>query len=366
MPVRNGVSVLGALLVITALLAACAPGSAAPDAGTPTPQAAAPTAGEAAQEAPAGDDETADEPNEVAPTPSPIPTITPAVTTTPIPTPAEPTRPVPTPLPAAERDYELCVSIASDSNGYGHVSFLVPDPDKPSPPVAITYITPIAVPLQQHLDALGLDYLEVRDQSLSAGGLTIESANYLESGQYAQLKRDRCKFVVITPFYPDVAVDLATPDYYVDNLEWLVQGITAASPGSRLLVLNYYQTHRADFSVSNSGRGLREERLQAFNDALAAACQSPGSLGGVPQVECVDIQPWFEDLDPAHVLGETTLEEFEASLHRENGYTVLITDYFDRHPDGTIIGDGIHLSPAGRDRLAEGVANMIFELTGEF
>lgn len=360
MPVRNGVR--GWLLVVVAvLLAACAP-----DASTPAPQVAVPTAGEVAHDAPAGGGATADEPGETAPVSSPLPTVTPAVTTTPIPTPAEPTAAVPTPLPAAERDYELCVSIASDSNGYGHVSFLVPDPDKPSPPVAITYITPIAVPLQQHLDALGLGYLEVRDQSLSAGGLTIESANYLESGQYAQLKRDRCKFVVITPFYPDVAVDLATPDYYVDNLEWLVQGITAASPGSRLLVLNYYQTHRADFSVSNSGRGLREERLQAFNDALAAACQSPDSLGGVPQVECVDISGWFDELDPGHVLGETTLQEFEASLHRENGYTVLITDYFDRYPDGAIVGDGIHLSPEGRDRLAEGVAGVIFALTGEF
>lgn len=338
------------------LLALAACSGAVEAAPSTTPAAETPAAAEPAGQEPA------------APPPSatPPPTLTPAVTSTPIPTVAEPTGSPPTPLPAAKRDYELCVSIASDSNGYGHVSFLVPDPDKAEPPVAITYIKPLAKPLQQHLDALGLSYLEVRDRSLSAGGLTIESANYLESGQYEALKRDRCKFVVITPFYPDVAVDLAPPGYYVENLEWLVQGLTAASPGSRLLVLNFYQTHRADFSVSNSGRGLREERIAAFNEALAQACRDPGSLGGVPQVRCVDIRPFFEDLDPAHVLGETSKADFEASLDRENGYTPLITDYFARYPDGTIVGDGIHMSLAGRDRLAARLAGLIMEMNAEF
>lgn len=273
---------------------------------------------------------------------------------------------VATPLPTDQRNYELCVGIASDSNGYGHVTFQVPDPGTTEAPVVITYITALAVPLQQHLDALGLEYLEVRDHSLSAGGLTIESANYLASGQYGELKRDHCKFVVITPFYPDVAVNLSTPADYIENLEWLVQGITQESPGSRLLVLNYYPTHRADFTVSNSGRGLTPERIAAFNEAIDAACQNTDSIGGVEQVRCIDVRPYFTDLDPAHVLGELTRQDFEAALSRENSYTTIITDYFDRYPEGTITGDGIHLSLAGRDRLAAGLAGVIAEMNGEF
>src|SRR5690606_10640378 len=206
-------------------------------------------------------------------TDTPAPTRTPAITPTPMPTLTETAQTVPTPLPEDQRDYELCVGLASDSNGYGHVTFQRPDTGE----VAITYITPVAVPLQAHLDALGLSYLQVVDRSLSAGGLTIASSNYLESDQYFHLKADRCKFVVVTPFYPDVAVNLSRPQDCINNMSGLLQGLTAASPASRVLVLNFYQTDRAEFTADNSGRGLYPERIDAFNQALEEAC-APGGV----------------------------------------------------------------------------------------
>ena len=292
-----------------------------------------------------------------APTPTASPTV--AISPTPIPTPAvTSTRPVPTPLPTDQRRYNLCVGIASDSNGYGHVTFEVPGGE-----VAIVYITPLWVPLQEHLKALGLSYLEVRDRSLSAGGLTIRSANYRASDQYYLLRRDACQFIIVTPFYPDVAVDLATPEYYVENLRLFVDETTRAAPESTLLILNFYQTDRAAFTVNNMGRGLRPERIAAFNRALAEACAEGGVLAAYEQVRCVDIRPFFEDLGAGHVLGLTTREEFEAMLWRETGYTPAIWAYFEQHPDGTITGDGVHLSLAGRDRLAAGLARLILELS---
>ena len=295
-------------------------------------------------------------------------TETPALLILPTPlfTEAAPTRPVPTPLPADQRGYELCVSIASDSNGYGHASFLVPDPQVTEPQVAIVYLTPLWVPLQASLEALGLAYLPVRDHSQTAGGLTLASANYLESGHYDRLKQERCKFIVITPFYPDVAVDLASPDFYVQNLLLMVDGLTRATPTSRLLVLNFFRTNRAAFTVSNSGRGLRDERIEAFNAALGTTCADPAGLGGYPQVVCVDVTPFFKDMENAHVLGETSQAVFRASLYRENGYTPIIYDYFARYPDGVLIGDGIHLSQAGRERLAQRLAQIIFDLNDDF
>jgi lysophospholipase L1-like esterase len=229
--------------------------------------------------------------------------------------------------------------------------------------VAITYITPLAKPLQAHLDAVGLDYLEVRDRSLSAGGLTIESANYLESDQLARLREDRCQFVVVTPFFPDVAVDLSRPEDYLTNMGHLVNHITRSSPASRILILNFYQANPAEFTISNMGRGVRPERIAAFNEALAASCADPDGLGGVEGVTCIDIQPFFEDMGMAHVLGETTREDFEAALDRENSYTAMVWDYFERHPDGALVGDGIHLSLAGRDRLAERLAAIILDMS---
>jgi hypothetical protein len=211
-----------------------------------------------------------------------VPTVTPAMTLTPMPPRIESASPVATPLPTEQRNYELCVAIASDSNGYGHVTFQRPDTGE----VAITYITPLAIPLQAHLNALGLDYLHVIDRSLSAGGLTIASSNYLESGQYYRLKQDHCKFVIVTPFYPDVAVNLSRPEDYLTNMNWLLDGLVRYSPGSRILILNFYQTARAEFTANNSGRGLYLERINAFNEALGEACASGGMFAAYEQVTC--------------------------------------------------------------------------------
>jgi lysophospholipase L1-like esterase len=349
--VRRGLTVFHGLLA-AGLIAALAAGCAG------TGDVDAPAAGSSGS----GGEAAVGEPTD-APTGTPQPTLTPAVTATPLVTQVDLTFSPPSSLPADQRDYELCVSIASDSNGYGHVSFLIPEPEQDPDPVAITYITPLAKPLQAHLDAVGLDYLEVRDRSLSAGGLTIESANYLESDQLARLREDRCQFVVVTPFFPDVAVDLSRPEDYLTNMGYLVGHITRSSPASRILILNFYQANPAEFTISNMGRGVRPERIAAFNEALAASCADPNGLGGVEQVTCIDIQPFFEDMGMAHVLGETTREDFEAALDRENSYTAIVWDYFERHPDGTLVGDGIHLSLAGRDRLAERLAGIMLDMS---
>lgn len=294
-------------------------------------------------------------------TPTPWPTVTPVVTPTVIPTATGTPQIIPSPLPADARDYELCVGIASDSNGYGHVTFQIPDPSIDNQ-VVILYVQPLAVPLRAHLDARGLDYLEVRDRSLSAAGLTTETSNYLESGQYAELREARCKFVVITPFIPDVAVNLVKPDVYVQNLGQLINGFVRSTPDSRLLVLNFYPTRRADFTANNSGLGVVPERLAQFNTALAEACKPDGVLGQLSQVVCVDISDLGDDV----VVESLREPEYRAVLYRTNVFNVVVDDYFERNPDGVLIGDGVHLNPAGRDRLAQRLADIIFELADEF
>jgi hypothetical protein len=254
------------------------------------------------------------------------------------------------------------VVIASDSNGYGHVTFQRPDTGE----IAIAYITPLAVPLAAHLEALGLDYLEVIDRSLSAGGLTIANSNYLESDQFFHLKQDHCKFVIVTPFYPDVAVNLSRPDDYLANMNWLLDGLARNSPASRILLLNFYQTARAEFTADNSGRGLNAERIDAFNTALEEACSPGGVLARYPQVKCVDIRPFFVDMGTDYLLSQTSREAYQAALYRTTSYTPILESYFAEHPDGMVIGDGIHLSLAGRDRLAERLAALILDLTDDF
>jgi hypothetical protein len=345
-PVRLSLirKLFGVVLSLTSL-AACSGATAAPDIGPSLTYSIATRAS-----------------SDSGPTSSPQPTVTPQITHTPLPTAAESISAAATPLPTEQRNYNLCVNIASDSNGYGHVTFQRPDTGA----IAITYITPVAVPLQTHLDALGLSYLQVVDRSLSAGGLTIASSNYLESDQYFRLKQDHCKFVIVTPFYPDVAVNLSQPSFYIQNMNWLLDGITKSSPGSRILVLNYYQTNRAEFTADNSGKGLNEERINAFNDAIAEACAPGGIIAAYQQVTCLDIRSFFDGMASPLVLGDTTRADYEAALYRTTSFTPMIDDYFAKNPDGVLIGDGIHLSLAGRDRLAERLAQIIFDLTNDF
>ncbi len=292
---------------------------------------------------------------------APAPTVKPAVTATPIPR-AVQSGAVPSPVPTDQRTYELCVSIASDSNGYGHVTLQRPDTGE----VAITYIKPLAIPLQAHLDALGLNYLRVVDRSLSAGGLTIASSNYLDSDPFFHLKNDHCKFVVITPFYPDVAVNLSRPEDYVANLRWLLDAVTSTSPDSRVLLLNFYRTDRAEFTADNSGRGLSAQRITEFNDALAAACGSGGTVAAYAQVVCIDISAWFDDMGTTYLLKEMSQQQYRAALYQATGYTPILESYFETFPDGILTGDGIHLSLAGRDRLSANLAQVIHTLNDDF
>src|SRR5579859_6909225 len=126
-----------------------------------------------------------------------------------------------------------CVGIASDSNGFGHVTFQLPP--APDGAVGIIYIRPFYTYLRADLDTLGLSDLSIADHSMTAAGLTAsERTNYLSSTQYGGLIADRCRFVIIGPFIPDVAAAKATPQQYTAQLLPLVGGLLDKNPQARL------------------------------------------------------------------------------------------------------------------------------------
>jgi hypothetical protein len=252
-----------------------------------------------------------------------------------------------------------CVGIASDSNGYGHVTFqLGPEGD-----VGIIYVRPLWLILQEELRKIGLGDLKVIDRSLSAGGLTSsQETNYLKSIPYGNLTNDRCKFVIVGPFLPDVAAGKAQPAQYTGQLLRLVNGLLDKSENSTIFVLNFYQTRRAEFTEHNAGVGLTPERLRAFNAQIASACRPDGSIGRYPQVLCADTQTFFEDMDTPYVLAETTQAQYEALVYRQTAFMARVDSFFQANPDGALIGDGIHLSLAGRERLMQRMAEWISRL----
>ncbi len=263
--------------------------------------------------------------------------------------------PTASPQPDKTHNYNRCLSIASDSNGYGHVTYQIPGGD-----VAISYITPLWIPMQQALIEAGLTDFTVVDGSLSAGALTgQDQTDYLASPAYGTLVRAHCAVVSVGPFMPDVAAGKAEPRDYVLKLRQMVGDLVHASPDSKILILNFYYTYRADFTVSNSGFGMTPQRIAAFNAAIANECGFDAKLGSIPQVVCVDTTLFFEGMGKDYVLGLTSKADYEASLFKRNRYTTLIDEYWSQHPDGTLIGDGIHLSLAGRMRFAREVAKAV-------
>src|SRR5579871_4314446 len=79
-----------------------------------------------------------------------------------------------------------CVGIASDSNGFGQVTFQLPP--EPDGDVGIIFVRPLDVVLRPQLDARGLTDLAIMNRSLSAGSLTAaERTNYLKSSPYGSL-----------------------------------------------------------------------------------------------------------------------------------------------------------------------------------
>jgi hypothetical protein len=255
-----------------------------------------------------------------------------------------------------------CVGIASDSNGFGQVTFQLPP--APNGQVGIIFVRPLDVVLRPELDALGLNDLAVTNRSLTAGSLTAsERTNYLRSSPFASLIADRCKFNIVGPFIPDVAANSATPEQYLAGMVPLVRGLLDKNPQAVIFVLSHYYTARADFTATNNGFGLTTDHIDAFNAKLMEECKPTGSLGRIPQVICIDTQSFFSDMGPLYLLTSATRDEFNALVYRPTGFRPVVEQFFVEHPDGVLIGDGIHLSLAGRIRLMQRMAQIISRMS---
>ncbi|MEP7289559.1 MAG: hypothetical protein ABI947_27740 [Chloroflexota bacterium] len=253
-----------------------------------------------------------------------------------------------------------CVGIASDSNGYGHVTFQLP----PDGQAGIIYLRPLAVTLREQLDALGLYDLAVIDHSLPAVSLTAsERTNYLKSSLYGGLIKDRCRYIIAGPFIPDVAAAKATPEQYAFQLPAFVGGILKSDPDATIFILNFYYTQRAEFTASNNGFGLKPERIDAFNAAIADFCQPTRPLGRISQVVCVNTQSFFGGMGNGYLLIGATRDEFQQMVYKSTGFKPIVDQFFADNPTAQIIGDGIHLSPAGRVRLTQSMAQLISHLS---
>jgi hypothetical protein len=257
---------------------------------------------------------------------------------------------------AAHDDPNPCIGIASDSNGYGQVTFQLPTTGE----IGIVFVRPLAVVLEDVLREAGLYTFKVSDRSLSASGVTATGRTaYLKSIPYGNLINDRCQYVIAGPFIPDIAANSATPRDYVLDMAQFVSGLVDKNPRGTIFILRHYQTARADFTKDNSGFGLTKEHIDQFNQAMIAGCASDGPLGRYPQVVCVDTQPFFEGMGQDYLLVGANAAQYHALVYRQTGFTPKVEDFFAHNADGVMIGDGIHLSLAGRYQMMRGVVALI-------
>lgn len=286
----------------------------------------------------------------VQPTAPPLPTETPppAPTHTAAPTSAPAVvTPTNTDTPeAVAAAAPRCVSVVGDSVAQGDAVFEVP---------ATGYVTvqmsPIGSYIAAHFRQRGFPSVQVFNRASPAVGISAGNhPSYFNTPEYAQLLNDRCDYTVIVPWINDLTGGSAAN--HVAALARLVDALARSNPDGEIFVLNYYQGMPAPFAMQTFAAGFTPDQVNAFNGQIGSAC-SQGGLA-LPQVNCIDVNSAFVNAGGAHVVGQMNRADFEANLTAplspdEGG---MVNLFFAQNPAGLLLGDGVHLSSAGKNTLA--------------
>lgn len=277
----------------------------------------------------------------VTPTATATPTETP--TETPLPT-ATSTRPPQSPAPPQGSTAERCTSVVGDSVAQGDAVFEVSGIGF----VSLRFAS-VGAYLAAQFRARGDTGMRVFNRTAAATAISAPNhPSYFSTGAFAQLLADNCAYTVIVPFINDLTGGEAGS--YAAALGNLAGQVAQRNPNGRILVVNFYYGAPAPFALNFAG-GFSNDRVAAFNAAIAAACSSGGLA--LPQVRCVDISGAL-GMGTAHLVGNMTRAEVEAALvlppSAEHGG--MLNAFWSGNPNGVLIGDGVHLSSRGKSALA--------------
>jgi lysophospholipase L1-like esterase len=281
---------------------------------------------------------------------SPVPTAT-----------LRPTRPpTETPIPsdapevtaeasstAVAARYPSCVSVAGDSVAYGDGVFEVP-----ATGYVRAHMGPVSAYIAGRYRTLGGN-VGVNNRSAAAVGISAPNQpSYRGTAEYAALLADRCPYTVILPWINDLTGGEANA--HAAALGALVADLKAANPGGKIIVVNYYGGQAAKFALDTFAAGFTDDRVAAFNGAIASACQG----GALAQATCIDANAIFAGMGSSYLVGSTNRADLEQSLAvpLTDAETGMLDFYFGQNPTGALVGDGVHLSAAGKVALAAALA----------
>jgi hypothetical protein len=130
--------------------------------------------------------------------------------------------------------------------------------------------------------------------------------------------------------------------------------------------MGYYYGRPAPFATGY-GVGLTDENITRFNEAIFAACTARGRLAQMGTVTCMETDSLLANMGSAHVVTELTQAELNAILVEplaapDVGYFNV---FWRDNPGGLVIGDGMHLSEAGKHVLIEALYRLMLEIDSE-
>jgi hypothetical protein len=142
---------------------------------------------------------------------------------------------------------------------------------------------------------------------------------------------------------------------HVQELTAFVDTLTA--PDRSILILTHYYGDRAEF-VQRYSAGYTHENITVFNDALFAACEQ-----GL-NAHCIQTEPLFAGMGQEHLIMGGTRAEIEPILYEPIAPDILpyFEAFWNASPDGSLQGDGVHLSELGKQILAAALVQELLVL----
>lgn len=247
-----------------------------------------------------------------------------------------------------------CISIVGDSIAAGTLVAQIPNTG-----FAVLQTTPIASVVRTVLIEQGLPNVAVYDRSLPAATLADASATpYRRSGVYAALLNDRCATVAVLPWNNDLKVQRPqAAAAHITDLVALVNDLQAARPDVHVLLFSHYWFTPQPF-VEGLGIGLTHRNFVHHHAAFLEACTNGNVLAQTGAVTCINTQALLRTPDASPVvlvgLGPTFVNNLLAANAVPSG-AELVQFYLSQNPNGTLVGDGVHLNGNGK-RIIAGLA----------
>jgi lysophospholipase L1-like esterase len=178
----------------------------------------------------------------------------------------------------------------------------------------------------------------------------------MDSPQYGIATSKHCHFAVIFPWINDLPEtdDSAAALAHVNRLVEMVDAIHANSPGTNVVIMDYYRVVVTELGNRVYGNTISPRVVGTMNQTILNACSTTGLLGSRENVYCMHIEPHLLPLDNV-LVRSMTASEFSAQRIRpyEAESQAWFDEFWTKNPNSSIAVDGVHLNSEGKRRLSQ-------------